>query len=89
MIDDTQLSYTEFSTAINHPTEKQITQWQDSGVLDWAHESMEYRDQVYDLPDDRQIGYEYQYKNRDLLDKQLLKAGVRLAGVINEIYSQD
>ncbi len=86
MIDDTKLSYTEFSTAINHPTEEQINKWQDSKVIDWARESKQLRDQVYDLPEDHQIGYEYQYKNRDLLDRRLLKAGVRLAGVLNEIY---
>ncbi|MDZ7658320.1 S1/P1 nuclease [Fodinibius sp.] len=86
MIDDTQLSYTEFSTAINHPSKKQIETWQDTDVIDWANEAMELRDQVYDLPEDREIGYKYQYENRDLLDRQLLKGGVRLAGVINEIY---
>ncbi len=52
----------------------------------WIHESMKYRDQIYDLPDDSQIGYQYQYNNRDLLDRQLLKAGVRLAYVLNQIY---
>jgi hypothetical protein len=86
IIDDTKLSYTEFSAAINHPTDQQISEWQDSSVLDWAYEAMELRDQVYDLPADHQIGYEYQYKNRDLLDRQLLKGGVRLAGILNEIY---
>lgn len=86
MIDDTKLSYTEFSDAINHPTDEQIAEWQDSGVLDWAYEAMALRDQVYDLPDDHQLGYRYQYKNRDLLDRQLLKGGIRLAGVLNEIY---
>ena len=86
MIDYTKLSYTEFSTAINHPTKKQLRKWQNSNVLDWARESMELREQVYALPDDGRIGYRYQYKNRDLLDRQLLKAGVRLAGVLNEIY---
>lgn len=88
MIDDTQLSYTEFSKAINHPTKKQISQWQDSGVLDWAQEAMELRDQVYDLPADHQLSYEYQYENRDLLDRQLLKGGIRLAGILNEIYGE-
>jgi hypothetical protein len=86
MIDDTKLSYTEFADAINHPTDEQINKWQDSDVLDWAYESMDLRDQVYDLPDDRQMGYEYQYQNRDLLDRRLLQGGVRLAGVLNEIY---
>lgn len=86
MIDDTKLSYTEFSAAINHPTKKQVKQWQNSDVLDWAYEAMELRDQVYDLPKDHQIGYKYQYKTRDILDRQLLKGGIRLAGVLNEIY---
>lgn len=86
MIDYTQLSYTEFSTAINHPSDKQIEKWQNTNVIDWANEAMQLRDQVYDLPQDREIGYKYQYKNRNLLDRQLLKGGVRLAGVLNEIY---
>lgn len=86
IIDDTKLSYTEFSNAVNHPTEEQLREWQQGDVLDWAHESMEYREQIYDLPDDSQIGYQYQYNNRDLLDRQLLKAGVRLAYVLNQIY---
>ncbi|WP_138431521.1 S1/P1 nuclease [Fodinibius saliphilus] len=88
MIKDRKLSYTEFSTAINHPTNEQLKDWQDSGVLDWARESMKLREQVYDLPDDRQIGYEYSYRNYELLNKRLLKAGVRLAGVLNEIYGK-
>ncbi|HKK43893.1 MAG TPA: S1/P1 nuclease [Balneolaceae bacterium] len=86
MIDDTKLSYTELADAVNHPTEKQIKEWQNSTVLDWARESKNLRDQVYDIPKDHELGYKYQYKNRDLLHRQLLKAGVRLAGVINDIY---
>ncbi|HEX6983365.1 MAG TPA: S1/P1 nuclease [Balneolaceae bacterium] len=85
MIDFTKLSYTEYSAAINHPAKKQIKKWQNATVLDWAYEAMKLRDEVYDLPD-RRLGYEYQYKHHDLLNRQLLKGGVRLAGVLNEIY---
>lgn len=86
MIDDTKLSYTELADAVNHPTKKQIKEWQDSSILDWAQESKSLRNQVYDIPKDHELGYKYQYKNRDLLHRQLLKAGIRLAGVINDIY---
>lgn len=86
MIDDTKLSYTEFSAAINHPTDEQIESWQNTKVIDWAKESKELREEVYDLPDDHEIGYKYQYENQDLLDRRMLQAGVRLAGVLNEIY---
>lgn len=86
MIGYTKLSYTELSSAINHPSDNQIERWQNTDVLDWAREAKKLRDQVYDLPEDREIGYRYQYKNRKTLDRQLLKAGIRLAAVLNEIY---
>lgn len=88
MIDDSKLSYTELSSSINHPSEDQIKRWQNSGVMDWAYEAVELRDQVYDLPDDMQLGYRYQYKNFDTVEKQLLKGGIRLAGVLNDIYGK-
>lgn len=86
MIDATKLSYTEFSKAINHPTKKQFSKWQNGKILDWAYEARELRDKIYDLPKDRQLGYRYMYLHKDLLDRQLLKAGVRLAYVLNQIY---
>ncbi|MGD8426741.1 MAG: S1/P1 nuclease [Balneolaceae bacterium] len=88
IIDDTKLSYTEFSDAINHPSREQIKKWQDSSVLDWAYESMELRDEVYDIPKNHELGYKYEYQHRDMLERQLLKAGVRLAGVLNDIYGK-
>lgn len=88
MIDEHQLSYTELAESINHPTEKEIEQWQNDDVLDWARDSMELRDQVYDLPDHGNISYEYMYHNFETVERQLLKAGIRLAGVLNEVYSQ-
>lgn len=86
MIDETQLSYTELSKSINHPTDEQIRNWQNSGVLDWAQESMDLRPEVYDLPKNKSINYEYMYRKYDIVEKRLLQAGVRLAGVLNEIY---
>ncbi|MCW9707103.1 S1/P1 nuclease [Fodinibius salsisoli] len=86
MIDETKLSYTEFSNAINHPSQKQLEQWQQGDVLGWAYETRELRDAAYALPEDKQIGYRYMYLHRETIDQQLLKAGVRLAYVLNQIY---
>lgn len=86
MIDDSKLSYSELSRAVNHPSDEEIDRWQDASVRNWAHEAMQFRGEVYDLPADSSLGYRYTYKNWDLLQRQLLKAGVRLAGVLNEIY---
>lgn len=86
MIDDTKLSYTELARKINHPAGQQISRWQRSSVREWAHETMQLRDRVYNLPDSRNLGYRYSYDHLETVERQLLKAGVRLAGLLNEIY---
>lgn len=86
MINSKQLSFTELSDFINHPTEEQINRWQNSTVLDWANESQELLPQVYDIPEDKQLSYEYSFENWETVELRLLQAGVRLAGLINEIY---
>lgn len=86
MIDDKQLSFTELSGFINHPTQQEIKEWQSTSVLDWAYESQALLPQVYDMPADKELSYEYAYNNWDTVEIRLLKAGVRMAGLINEIY---
>ena len=87
MIDQKQLSFTELARFVMAPADDaQIDAWQEISVEAWAQESMAYRDQVYDVPQDREIGYAYSYRNFDTLKQRLLQAGVRLADVLNEIY---
>lgn len=86
IIDGQKYSYTEYANWINHPTDEQVAEWQSDTVLDWAMESAAYRKQAYELPDDNKINYRYVYDNIDLVNLRLLQAGVRLAGVLNEIY---
>jgi hypothetical protein len=85
MIDDTQLSYTEFSESLEKPGEQKLKAWQRSSVRDWAKESMSYRKQVYDYKNGK-LGYEYSYYHLHIVRLRLLQAGVRLAAVLNEIY---
>lgn len=86
MINDKQYSYTELTEAVNITTKEQVEKWQNDSVMDWAKESVSLRSQVYDLPEDKELSYEYAYKNWDTVQIQLLKAGIRLAGVLNDIY---
>jgi len=86
MIESFQLSYTELAKELDTATHDQIEDWQDDSVREWAYESMEFRDQVYDLPDDMRLSYEYRYYNKEIIYKRLLQAGIRMAGVLNEIY---
>lgn len=86
LIEAKQLSSFEFAKMVNHPTREQIKLWQSASVRDWAMESMSYRDQVYELPESGQIGHEYLYRNFNVIELRIVQAGVRLAGIINDIY---
>ena len=86
MIESRQMSYTEISDNINVIDQETIAEWQSATVRDWAKESMELRDEVYNLPDDNRLGYEYRYANYVIVKERLVKAGIRLAGVLNDIY---
>ena len=86
MIDGKQLSYYEFADWVNHPSAAEVKSWQSATVRDWAIESMSYRDQVYAVPENGRLSYVYSYENFDLVKHRVLQAGVRLAGIVNEIY---
>jgi hypothetical protein len=86
MIDGQQLSYTEYVNWINTATKDQVAKWQNSTVLDWVAESQEMHLQVYDYPESGKLGYRYTYDNIDALNKRLAQAGIRLAGILNNIY---
>lgn len=88
VINSLQMSYTELARELNTATTEQIEEWQNTTVRDWAYESMSYRDRVYDLPDNMRIGYEYRYHNKEIIFRRLLQEGVRMAGVLNEIYGE-
>lgn len=85
MIDDTKLSYTELAQSLAKPDAVTIKTWQQAPVRTWATESMRYRKQVYDIGNTR-LGYRYSYQYFDIVRERLLQAGVRLAGVLNDIY---
>ncbi len=87
MIEDTQLSYTELVSYLDEPDENTIASWQKNSVLQWADESMSFRKQVYQIGDGN-LGYKYQYWNFPTVKARLLQAGIRLAGILNEIYGK-
>jgi hypothetical protein len=85
MIDDTKLSFTELAGSLDKPDEAMIRALQSASVREWAKESMTIRPLVYAYGDGR-LGYAYSYKNYPVVRTRLLQAGIRLAGILNEIY---
>ena len=86
LIDHQKLSFTEYAQWIDHASKSEITQWQSEGIMVWVQEALSYRSQVYDIPEDGKLRYDYNYKNIGVVNERLLKAGIRLAGILNEIY---
>lgn len=84
------LSYTEFAKAINFAGPAQRSKWQKQPLSEWLYESYTMAQQLQDeikSPNPR-LGYEYNFKYVDTMNLQMLKGGVRLAGLLNEIFGK-
>ncbi|NJN27593.1 MAG: S1/P1 nuclease [Cyclobacteriaceae bacterium] len=87
IIDGQKLSYTEYVAWIDQEGTQQVNDWKKDDIMVWAGESVSYRPQVYDLPDHKKINYDYNYHNIHIVNKRLLQAGIRLAGLLEDIYN--
>jgi S1/P1 Nuclease len=87
MIDNTRLSFTELANAVGTPSKEDVLKWQKGNARDWAKESMGMRKKVYAIGDGN-LGYKYSYQNLASVKQRILEAGVRLAGILNEIYGK-
>ncbi|MDR3715279.1 MAG: S1/P1 nuclease [Puia sp.] len=82
------LSYTEYIAAINHVSPAQRLSWQKQPLSEWIFESYTISRQLYREINEpgQKLGYRYNFDHLATLNEQLLKAGVRLAGLLNEIF---
>jgi hypothetical protein len=88
IIEFQQLSYTEYTASINHTTIAERAKWQKAPISEWIFESSQIAGKIYDEAKngDSISGYKYNFNHIDTVNQQLLKAGVRLAGVLNQIF---
>lgn len=88
LIDFQQLSYTEYVQNINHCTAAERAEWQKAPISEWIFESGQIANKVYAevKTGDALNGYKYNFNHIATVNQQLLKAGVRLAGVLNQIF---
>lgn len=87
MINTYNMSYTEMADNFIRTAQKdQIATWQKASVRDWAHESMTYREDIYDVGQKRKLGYQYSYKHMPTVKLRLTQGGYRLAALFNEIF---
>ena len=95
IIEHEKLSYTEFANFIDKLDASEIKEYQDSTVDDWANESIELRERIYNTLynyTDRESGlpsfsWQYQHDFIPHVERRLVQGGVRLAGMLNDIFN--
>jgi S1/P1 Nuclease len=89
LIEGQELSYTEYTKAINFTTAKQRNSWQRLPVSNWFFESYTLSEKLHEelQKPDLKLGYQYIFMHIKTVNEQLLKGGVRLAGLLNQIFS--
>lgn len=81
------LSYTEYVKAINYVTPAQKSIWQKQPLAKWIYDSYKISDTLrLEIKPNQKLGYDYNYKYLKILNEQLLKGGMHLAGLLNEIF---
>ena len=85
-----RLSYTEYTTVINHPTPAQLQTWLKQPVSQWIYDSYVISSPILAeiTQPEQKLGFRYNFDHVETLNLQLLKGGVHLAGLLNEIFGK-
>jgi hypothetical protein len=87
LIEFQQLSYTEYADAINFASNAEISTLQRQKPADWFFESYQLAERLYaDIKPNDKLGYPFNYKYSTPMNQQLLRGGIRLAGLLNEVF---
>ena len=86
LIDNTKYSYTEFARVLDVKSKEEIQKIQSGSLEDWLYESHQTANQLYaSVKPGENYSYDYQEQYKELLERQLLHAGLRLAKILNEV----
>ena len=87
LIDYQRLSYMEYVAAIDHPTPEQLVSWKGKSLKDFVYGSYEVCNKIYETTKpEAKLGYKYNFDYVDTLNNQLLKGGICLANILNDLY---
>ncbi len=88
MLDFYEMSYTEVATNTDVLSKEQVEAIKKGSVIDWMYESRALCENIYDHTEvGGKLSYNYMYEYMDTLRSQLQKGGIRLAKLLNEIFS--
>ncbi len=87
MIRSYGMSYSELAKNLPHIDRSQEKQMVRGTPLDWAYESRALCEEIYEgVEKGQQLKYDYIIENLPVIRQQLLKGGLRLAHVLNDIF---
>ncbi|MDN3725359.1 S1/P1 nuclease [Aequorivita sp. SDUM287046] len=88
MLDFYDMSYSEVALNATVLSKEQVEAIEKGTVVDWMYESRELCENIYANTEiGQKLSYKYMYKYMDTLRFQLQKGGIRLAKILNEIFS--
>lgn len=85
IINHRRLSFSELAEKLDHLTAEEVARLQGATLADWAKESYDLRDAVYPQDNDLRLSWEYVYHSWPVIERRLMEAGVRLAGLVNRV----
>jgi hypothetical protein len=87
IIESYNMSYSELVANANSLSKEQIAAIQQGPVAKWMYESRELCEKVYaDTKSGEDLSYKYRYIYMPVIRERLQQGGIRLAGMLNEIF---
>lgn len=79
--------YTEWGEQLDRCSRKEKRQISEGTPEQWFGETVNEAKRIYEItPENASLSYDYVFENAPVVDAQILKAGYRLAFLLNEIY---
>jgi len=87
LVDFQNYSYTELAEVLDVHDKKLNKKLTEGNLNDWLFDSYQKSEIIYSqVKSGDELSYKYNYDNVSILEEQLLKAGLRLAKTLNEIF---
>ena len=87
LIDYAGMTYTELAANCDQASNQHVKQWQKDDIVKWVYESYEISQNLYaEAAKNSEFDYNYYPNHADIIKQRINQAGVRLAGLLNDIY---
>jgi len=87
LVDFDKYSYTEYATVLDLRNKSYNQKLVAGNLEDWIFDSYTIANTIYNsVEENESLSYRYHYDFKETVESQLLKGGLRLAQLLNEIY---